>query len=41
MVPKVEEEFLYENLIFKIEQEEEKRVRKVQLMINKNIDEVK
>jgi CBS domain containing-hemolysin-like protein len=39
-IPKVGEEFLYQNLILKIEKAEEKRVRQVHLKINKNCDEV-
>jgi CBS domain containing-hemolysin-like protein len=39
-IPKVGEEFLYQNLILKIEKAEEKRVRQVHLKINKSCDEV-
>ncbi|WP_227940418.1 hemolysin family protein [Alkalihalobacillus deserti] len=39
-IPKVGEEFLYQDLILKIEKAEEKRVRQVHLKINKNCDEV-
>ncbi|ARK31315.1 hemolysin family protein [Halalkalibacter krulwichiae] len=39
-IPKVGEEFLYENLILKIEKAEEKRVRQVHLKIKKNSNEV-
>ncbi len=40
-IPKVGEEFLYENVILKIEKAEEKRVRQIHLKIKKNSDEVK